>query len=386
MDDFLIQSLSDLDARHLRRSRRTVRVLSSTRVEIDGREYVNFASNNYLGLTHHPAVLAAATEALRTSGSGSGAAPLVTGHTTSHAELERTLADWKGTEDAVLLPSGYQANHAAIGAIAGAAHAAGRGVRFLLDKLAHASLIDAVKATEIPFRVFPHNGIPKLARLLEEAEPNQLQVVLTESIFSMDGDAADLPGIAALKARHPFILLLDEAHATGVYAPDGSGLAAELRLRSSVDLTLVTLSKALGNLGGAICASKSWCDAILNFGRAYLFSTSLPPHVAAASTAAIHAARTEPDRRTRVRHLARHVRDALRSAGHQIPEGDSPIIPILLGEESAALAASTRLRDQGLLVPAIRPPTVPRGTSRLRLTLSCDHTDEEIARLVSSLK
>jgi 8-amino-7-oxononanoate synthase len=331
-------------------------------------------------------VIAAATEALRTSGSGSGAAPLVTGHTTHHAELERTLADWKQTEDAVLLPSGYQANHAAIGAIANAAHAAGRGVRFLLDKLAHASLIDAVKATEIPFRVFPHNGIPKLARLLEESDPNQLQVVLTESIFSMDGDAADLPALAELKSRHAFLLLLDEAHATGLYAPDGAGRAAELNLRRSVDLALVTLSKALGNIGGAICASKTWCDAILNFGRAYLFSTSLPPHVAAAATAAIQVARTEPGRRTRVRQLVRQVRDALHSAGHQIPDGDSPIIPIILGDESAALAASARLRDQGLLVPAIRPPTVPRGTSRLRLTLCCDHTDEEITRLLSALR
>lgn len=285
----------------------------------------------------------------------------------------------------MLLSSGFQANEAAIGAIAAVAKSAGKSVRFLLDKLAHASLIDAVRAAGMPFRVFPHNGISKLRRLLQEAEDGQLQVVVTESIFSMDGDAVDLKSLVDLKQEHSFTLLLDEAHAAGVYGPDGAGYAAELGLHHAVDISIVTLSKALGGIGGAICGSKRWCDAVVNFGRAYLFSTSLPPAVTAATSAAIQVLRTEPSRQARVRALSLRVREKLRSAGLRIPEGDSPIIPIILGSEEAALGASAALKERGLLVVAIRPPTVPRGGSRLRVTLSCEHTDGEVDRLVEGL-
>jgi 7-keto-8-aminopelargonate synthetase-like enzyme len=286
----------------------------------------------------------------------------------------------------VLLPSGYQANHAAIGAIAGVAATAGRNVRFLLDKLVHASLLDAVRATEVAFRIFPHNGIEKLGRLLDSADADELQVVVTESIFSMDGDAADLPSIAELKRRYDFILFLDEAHASGVYGPDGRGYAASLNLSEIVDLSIVTLSKALGSIGGAVCGSARWCDAIVNFGRAYLFSTAVPPSVCATACAAIEVCCCEPHRRQRVLALAARVRSELLAGGAEIPSGDSPIVPIILGEESAALSAAGRLRDAGLFVPAIRPPTVARGTSRLRVTLSCEHTDAEVESLLAALR
>jgi 8-amino-7-oxononanoate synthase len=365
------------------RQRRPVRVLDSTHLEVGGQCLVNFASNNYLGLTHHPRVIAAFQNAAATYGVGSGAAALVTGHTDAHASAERAIAKWKGTESGVLLGSGYAANLAAVqmlAAVGGGDHGGPhRGVRFLVDKLAHASLIDAVRAVgqgTAKFRVFPHNHLGKLRRLLEEAEPNVLQVVVTESIFSMDGDAADLAGIVALKREFPFLLLLDEAHGSGVYGSGGAGHANEIGLAESVDLSIVTLSKAAGCLGGAVCGSRLLCDAVVNFGRPYVFSTAVPPAVAAAVEAAIGVMTDEPHRQRRVRELARRVRS--RVSGLQ---GDSPIIPIILGDESAALAAAEALKQRGILVVAVRPPTVPKGTSRLRVTVSCDHSDEEVSIL-----
>jgi 8-amino-7-oxononanoate synthase len=383
------QSLrADLDRlreAHLYRSRRTVLPLDATHVEIDGRRYVNFASNDYLGLTHHPAVIEAAANATRRYGAGSGAAPLVSGYTPAHASCESALARWKGAEAAILFPSGYQANAAAVQTLLVVGERKGGGVRFLLDKLCHASLIDAVRGTGAPFRVFPHNHLAKLERLLDEADPGQLQVVVTESIFSMDGDAADLAGLAELKGRRPFLLLLDEAHGTGVYGPDGRGYAAECGLQEVVDVTVVTLSKGLGCAGGAVCAEIEFCEAVVNYARPYLFSTSLPAGVVAGAEAAIGVMQSEPQRQFRLRERARQVRAALREAGRDLPAGDSPIIPVVFGSEEAALGAAERLREEGFLAPAIRPPTVPKGMSRVRITLSSEHTDEEIERLLRVL-
>ena len=356
-----------------------MRPITATHVEVDGRPLVNFASNNYLGLTHHPAVVAAFEQAARTYGVGSGAASLVTGHTDAHATAERAIARWKGTEAAVLTSSGFAANLAAVGALA----AVGR-VRFLVDKLAHASLLDAARSTGA-FRVYPHNGLAKLRRLLADADAGELQVVVTESIFSMDGDAADLPGLAALKAEFPFLLLVDEAHGSGVYGPAGGGVAAELGLTDAVDVTVATLSKAVGCGGGAVCSSAAVCDAVVNFGRPFVFSTSLPAAVAAAAEAAVGVMAAEPDRQRRVRSLALHVRDRLAAAGMTVPPGDSPIVPVMFGSAADALAAADRLRTAGLLVPAIRPPTVPPNGSRLRVTLSSEHTDDEIERLIAAV-
>jgi 8-amino-7-oxononanoate synthase len=372
------EALNDRRESFTLRRRREVQIIDSTHVRIDGRPVVNFSSNNYLGLTHHPRVLAAFENAARTHGAGSGAAALVTGQSDLHASAERAIAHWKGTESAVLLSSGYAANFAAVQTLAAVGKK--RGVRFLLDKLCHASLVDAVRAVEgekVSHRIFPHNGIAKLRRLLEEADPGVLQVVVTESIFSMDGDAADLAGIAALKQELPFLLLLDEAHGSGVYGPGGSGYAAELGLREMVDVAIVTLSKALGCSGGAVCASEAFCDAIVNFGRSYIFSTAIPPAIAAAVEAAIGVMRHEPNRQQRVRELARRVRLALLKQ-----DDDSPIVPIILGDASRAIAMADRLMERGILAVAVRPPTVPRGTSRLRVTLSCDHTDEEVDLLI----
>ena len=396
-DDLLAAALAERDAGHLLRTRRPLRPLDAVHVEIDGVPYVNFSSNNYLGLTHHPRVVDAVARAAHEFGAGAAASPLITGHSTLHAAAEAALAGWKGTEAAVLLPSGYQANHAAVQTIAGVAEAAGKKVRFLLDRLAHASLIDAVRGTDLPLRVFPHNDLGKLEKLLAtRGDPDELQVVVTESIFSMDGDAAPVTRLAELKREQPFVLLLDEAHGSGVYGEHGAGYASACGVAADVDVFVVTLSKSLGAAGGAVCASRRFCDALVNFGRAYVYSTGVPPMIPAACAAALDVMRDEPQRQGRVRRLAYRVRTALdlpppraarpgALATDELPPVDSPIISIVLGEESAALAAAEALGRERLLVLPVRPPTVPRGTSRLRVTLSCEHSDAEVEQLIAAL-
>ncbi|MGD1277819.1 MAG: 8-amino-7-oxononanoate synthase [Tepidisphaeraceae bacterium] len=385
LDPLLQRQLSDrAEAQQLRR-RRIVRPLDAVHVEVDGRRLINFCSNNYLGLTHHPRVIEAMRSAALQYGSGAGAAGLISGYSAAHASVESAIARWKGTEAAVLLPSGYQANAAAIQTLAAVGAAGGGGARFIVDKLAHASLLDAVAATGAPWRCIPHNGISKLTRLLQEAEAGQLQVLVTESIFSMDGDAVDLAAIAPIKQKYGLIVLLDEAHASGVYGPGGAGYAAEMGLAHAVDVSVVTLSKAAGCVGGAVCGSRDFCDAVVNFGRAYLYSTSPAPPVAAAIEAAIGVMRDEPQLQERVRDLARRLRRRLSQGGIALPPGDGPIIPIVVGDESAALRRAEALMGAGLLVQAVRPPTVPRGTSRLRVTLCCGHSDAEVDQLTEAL-
>ena len=366
---------------HLLRERRPLVPIDATHVKLGDRTLVNFASNDYLGLTHHPRVIEAMAAAARSHGSGAGAAGLITGYTDLHAAAEQRIAQWKGTEAAVLLSSGYQANLAAVQTLAAVAEASGRPIRFLLDKLSHASLLDAVRATMCEYRIFPHNQLSKLQRLLASAPPAQIQVVVTESIFSMDGDAADLAGLATLKAKHPFLLLLDEAHGAGAFGRDGAGYANEGGHAGLADISIATLSKAAGVVGGAVCATTDFCRSLVNHGRAYIYSTAVPAPVAAASIAAIDVMRDEPQRQHRVRELSKRVSDQL-----NVPGFASPIVPVILGEEQAALDASGKLLDAGMLVIAVRPPTVPRGGSRLRVTLSSEHTDAEVDRLIDVVK
>ncbi len=386
-ESLLLRTLRQRESEGLLRSLRVVAPPADLEaqpatVRRDGRELINFASNDYLGLCRHPRVVEALRGAALTHGAGAGAAPLITGHTDLHHRAAAMLALLKRTQEAVILPSGYQANHAIIQTLA--AVAPGGKVRFLLDKLAHASLIDAVQGSGKPYRIFPHNNLAKLERLLVEAAGDELQVVVTESIFSMDGDAADLQGLAAVKARRPFVLVVDEAHATGVYGPAGAGLAAEVGCSDAVDVTLVTLGKALGCGGAAICGSRAFCGAVANFGRAFVYSTGVPACVLAGVCAALDVCRDEPHRAARVRQAASRVRAAL-SQRYEIPPGDSPIIPLIVGDEQAALGLSERLLAAGMLCVAIRPPTVARGASRIRVTLSSAHTDSEIDRLIDGL-
>ena len=367
----------------LLRVRHALRILDATHVELDGKRLVNFASNDYLGLTHHPKMIHAVQRSAQQFGTGSGASALISGYSLEHRAAEAAIAQWKGAEAAVLLPSGYQAAHAVVQTLRAISREG--GIRFLIDKLSHASLIDAVAGSSCAFRVFPHNGLSKLQRLLAEASKDQLQVVMTESIFSMDGDAADLGGLARLKQDHDFVLVLDEAHASGVYGPAGAGYAAGCGVQSIVAISIVTLSKALGLCGGAVCGSRAFCDALANCGRAYIYSTSVAPMTAGGVLTALQIFRDEPDRQTRLRQLAQRLRTSLSNRGLKIASGDSPIIPLILGPERRAIAAAQQLQDRGFFVVAIRPPTVSRNSSRLRLTVCCEHTDEELDQLIDAI-
>ena len=380
LDDTLSRALAGRAEQSLLRRRVVTTQLDSVHVERLGRRLINFSSNDYLGLAHHPRMLAAMADVTAT---GSGAAGLISGFAPVHADAEQAIAVWKKTAAALLMPSGYQANTAVVQTLAAAGEAAGKPVRFLVDKLAHASIIDALRGR--PFRVFPHNGLAKLERLLADSPPGELQVVLTESIFSMDGDTADLEGLAALKKQYDFVLVLDDAHASGVYGAAGAGLADELGLGGSVDVSVVTLSKALGASGGAICGSAAFISAVENFGRAFVYSTAIPPATARLVREAIAICREEPDRARRVRRLATRLRETLVAVGVAVAPGDSPIVPVILGDAGRTLRVACALQDAGFLVVAVRPPTVPPGASRLRVTVSSEHSDEDVDRLSAAI-
>lgn len=330
---------------------------------LDGRTVVSFASNDYLGLTTHPDVIAAAHAALERWGAGSGAARLVVGDRPVHEELEAELAAWKQTDRAVLFPTGFQANLGVLTALGGP------GVRIVSDALNHASIIDGARLARAEVAIAPHRDAGELERLVAEA-PGPVLVV-ADTVFSMDGDALDVAATVDVCRRHGALLVLDEAHA--VLGPDPT--AADL---AGVEVVRVgTMSKTLGSLGGFAACSQRVADLLVNTARPAIFTTASTPADAAAGLAALRVVRGPEGAQLRAT-LRAHV-DRLRP-GHA-----SPIVPVVLGEEEAAVAASAALLAQGLLVPAIRPPTVAPGSSRLRVTLSAAHTDAEVDRLLDAL-
>ena len=344
---------------------------------LDGAAVVSFASNDYLGLSAHPTVIAAGHDALARWGAGAGASRLVTGSRPVHTELEVALADWKGTDAAVCFPTGFAANLGALSVLGGP------GVRVLSDELNHASIIDGVRLSRSPVSIYRHGDVAHLAALLE-ADPATPTLVVTDTVFSMDGDAAPVEEIAALCRRRGALLLLDEAHAVlGPHLPAS--------LTSDPELTLVrmgTLSKTLGSLGGFLAGSQDVIDLMVNAARTYIFTTGLSPADAAAALAALGVLRSaEGDALVRrLADLVERVGGGDRRGGSGAPaRPSSPIIPVILGTERRALEASAALLAQGLWVPAIRPPTVPAGTSRLRVTVSAAHTDDQVGQLVDAL-
>jgi 8-amino-7-oxononanoate synthase len=330
------------------------------------RSVVSFASNDYLGLATHPTVVAAAHDALDRWGAGSGASRLVTGSRPVHHDLEEALAEWKGAEAAVVLPTGFAANLSVLSVFASA------GVVVHSDELNHASIIDGCRLARAEVRIYPHGDLGQLDASLA-SEPGRSMVV-SDTVFSMDGDAADLDGLVEVAGRHGALLVLDEAHA--VLGPD-------LGRAPGVDVLRVgTLSKTLGSLGGFVAGPRRFVDLLVNRARPYIFTTAPTPPDAGAALAALGVLRSPEGAALRVRlgRLVDQVADGIGAHAHP-----SPILPVVIGSEDDAVAASAALLDQGLWVPAIRPPTVPTGTSRLRVTLSATHTDEQVGRLVAAL-
>ncbi|MEN3942266.1 8-amino-7-oxononanoate synthase [Prosthecobacter sp. SYSU 5D2] len=359
---------------------RELRVMDSPQgplLEHEGKSFVNFSSNDYLGLASCDVLKAALQDGAARYGAGSGASRLVCGSLRPHAELEAALADFKGTEGALTFSSGFAVPMGTLPALLGP------GDTVLLDKLSHACLVDAARLSGATLRVFPHNHLEKLERLLQTAKGRVL--IVTESIFSMDGDAAPLREMVALKERYGAWLLLDEAHAVGVLGPQGRGLAAELGLEGRIELQMGTLSKALGLSGGYLAASHAVVDLLINRARSFIYTTAPPPAVAHAALTALEMVRGEEGERRR-KLLRAHVENVQTKVGLGNTGFQSAILPLILGDENAAMAASAALRSAGLMVPAIRYPTVARGRARLRLTFSAAHLPEQVERLMEALK
>jgi len=373
------EQLADLAGGGLRRTLRLVESAPGAHVTVGGRELVCFSSNNYLGLANHPAIRAAVKAAVDRWGFGSGASRLVSGHRVPHRELESRLAAFKGTQAALVCPTGYQANLAAIRGLAG------RGDVILLDKLDHASIIDGARGSGATVRVFGHRDYCKLERLLERTASARRRVIVTDSLFSMDGDLADLLRLVELKQSYDAILCIDEAHATGVFGPMGKGVAEMMSVADQIDVTVGTLSKALGGIGGFITASAEVIDWLINTAGPFIYTTALPPAACAAALAALDLVAREPERRRKLLTQAQHLRNELTERGWDIGGSCSQIVPIIVNESEQAQALSAALEADGLLVPAIRPPTVPRGRARLRISLSAEHTPEDLERLIGTL-
>jgi 8-amino-7-oxononanoate synthase len=368
------QELADLSAAGLLRTLKPLDSPTGPRVIRDGRELWNFASNDYLGLAADAQLAEAFIEGVRKFGAGSAASRLVCGTLPPHRLLEEALAAAKGSEAALVFSSGFATAVGSLPALAG------KDDVLVLDKLCHASLIDGARLSGATIRVFPHNDTAKLARLLESIrakQPAARVIVVTESVFSMDGDLCPLTELVELKDRHGALLFLDEAHAFGVLGPQGMGLAAQLGVQDHVDFQMGTFSKAAGLSGGYLATSAAWRDLLVNRARSFIYSTAPPPGLAHAAISALERIRSA-DGDLRRKQLRENI--SVLSAKHP-----SPIVPVLLGTNEAALAASARLEDRGFLVPAIRYPTVPRGTARLRISLSAAHPPETVAALASAI-
>ena len=385
----LTAELSALREADLLRELRRVESAAGTRANIGGRELLNFSSNDYLGLAQHPALKEAAVKAVEKFGAGSGASRLVCGSLAVHHELEEALAAFKGTEAALTFSTGFSAAQGAIVALLR------KGDILIVDKLVHACIVDAAKLCGAKLRVFRHNDLNDLEAKLKWAgkqgavsgQRSARILVVTESVFSMDGDLAPLRDIVELKERHGAWLMVDEAHATGLFGAQRSGLVEEFELTGRVEIQMATLGKAVGAAGGAICGSRKLVDLLVNRARSFIFSTAPVPAAAAAARAglAIIQSQEGETRRQRLWRFVEELKRVLIGAGFPPSAVRAPIVPVVVGAEARAVALSAALREAGVFVPAIRFPTVARGAARLRFTVSAEHTAEDLATLADAL-
>ncbi len=376
-------ALAEIEQQHLRRRRATVEGYpekgSHTHVVVGGQRLVDFSSNDYLGLAAHPALAAAMAECAARCGAGSGASHLVSGHGREHAALEEELAAFMGRDRALLFSTGYMANLGVVTALAG------RGESVLLDRLSHASLIDAGLLSGARFRRYPHNDAAAARRLLAEGTP-PTSVLATDGVFSMDGDIAPLVALSEAAHAHDAWLVVDDAHGIGVLGAHGRGTVELSGLDGGqVPVLVGTLGKALGSFGAFAAGSAELIELLIQRARPYIYTTALPQPVAAATRAALRLAREETWRRERVLALTARFRAAAEQAGVPLADSVTPIQPIPLGSAEAALAAQHALREAGFWVVAIRSPTVPAGAERLRVTLTAGHQESEIDALVDAL-
>jgi len=381
LDEALARDLAALTRAGLRRSLTAGDSRRPGTVRLDRRELIDFSANDYLGLAGDPRLAGAAAAALADDALGGAAARLISGNHVLHEALERDLAHFKRVDAALLFSSGYQANVGAIPALVG------RRDAIYADALNHASLIDACRLSHAQLRVVPHADVDAMGRLLAaDRGLFRRRLIVVDGVFSMDGDLAPLADLVEVARAHDAWTYVDDAHGTGVLGDGGRGLAEHWAVEGSIDVVMGTLGKALGTVGAFVCGSRTLVDYLMNRARTFIFTTASPPALAAAAAEALRIVRQEPWRRARLRANARRVRDGLRERGHAIAgPPDGHIVPVRVGESDTAVRVGAALRDRGFLVGAIRPPTVPLGASRLRITLSAAHTASQIDLLLTAL-
>ena len=378
LHDELAAELAAREAGGLRRSRRLLESPQRARVTVDGREYLAFCSNDYLGLAADPRLSAAANEGIARYGVGGGASHLILGHSTAHHELEEALARFVRQPRALLFSTGYMANMGVVSALTG------HGDAIFADRLNHASLNDAALVSRAAFKRYAHNDLGALERLLKTT-PARRRLVVTDAVFSMDGVIAPVAALLELCERHDAYLFIDDAHGFGVLGEAGRGTLAYFNMASDRFIYMATLGKAAGVAGAFVAGDETLIETLIQNARTYIYTTATPPLLAHALLTSLQIILAEEWRRERLRALIVQLREGLAAAPWMLMSSDTPIQPLLVGGNDEALALSASLAAAGLLVPAIRPPTVPQGTARLRISLSADHEAADVERLVEAL-
>lgn len=383
LDTQLNNSLSYLASNHLERNLRVMTSEQGPWVELEGRRVLNLSSNNYLGLASDSRVKEASARSARLYGCGSGASRLLCGNMSLHETLEQRLAAFKGKESAVVYSSGYAANVGALSCLLG------QGDYVFSDELNHASIIDGCRLSRATIEVYPHKDLSVLEQKLREslaAAPDARRMIVVDGIFSMDGDLAPLPELVGLAEKYDAIMMVDEAHATGTFGPGGRGVAAHFGLEGRVPIIMGTLSKALGSLGGFVAGSHDLIRYLMNHSRSFIFSTALPPPSAAAALESLDILEVDPSLPEKLQSQAAYLRQQLAGLGFDILDSRTQIIPIVIGEPGETVETARRLLDEGVLVSALRPPTVPKGTSRLRISVMANHTREDLDFALEALE
>ena len=371
--DFLKERLAELESQGLAIRPRTLEGPTGARARFDGRDVINLASNNYLGLANHPRMNAAASSAAAELGAGTGAVRTIAGTMTMHEELERRFADFKHAEDALMFQSGFTANAGTVAAVLDKEDV------IVSDRLNHASIIDGGRLSRAEIKVFDHKDAQHADELLAEtARPGRRQLLITDGVFSMDGDIAPLPDLVEVAERRGAIMMIDDAHASGVLGKGGAGTVDHFGLHGRVDIQVGTLSKAIGVLGGFIAGPRALIEWLVNRGRPFLFSTSAPPAVVAACIEALDIIADEPDRLERLWDNTRAFKDGLRELGFDTGVSETPITPVVTEDEEATQTFARRLFEEGVFTPAIVYPTVAKGLARVRTIVTAEHTDEDL--------
>jgi 8-amino-7-oxononanoate synthase len=363
----------------LLRALRPIQARCKAKISLGGKDYIDFCSNDYLGFAGHPRLLEAAKEAIQEFGTASSASRLLSGDLEIHHQLEEAVASFKGKEAALVFNSGYQANVGIISALYT------KGDCIFSDRLNHASIIDGIILSGARLFRFPHNNLEQLEDLLKRKRAGfKRALIVSETIFSMDGDRCPLKGLAALKKKYNCQLMVDEAHATGIFGQHGSGVVEEEGVAEEVDFIMGTFSKALGSFGAYLAASRQVVDYLVNTCRSIIYSTALPPAIIACNIAAIALIKEEPQRRRKLLSMAQYFRQALRDRGLAV-KGESQIVPLLIGDNLKAAEAARRLQEKGFWVLPIRPPTVPKGEARLRFSLTYHHDQQALDAFIESI-